>query len=230
MVTLEAVDGQRQPAGVDGDAAGSGGRFDRAAEPDGEEGEAGAAAGAGRGRRRMDASSVPANPEAYGLYMRSSRFRTMPGRTRMRSRCWRRRCSSIPNYAPAWEALGHRYYYDAVYSGGGDDGYRRSSGAYRKALALEPGRTDAAGSLAINLADTGNLEKGLEDARALVRRRPDNAFAHFSLGYVARYAGCWTMRSRSATRRWRSIPRISTGARARLRFLRRGKRRGRWSI
>ena len=24
-----------------------------------------------------------------------------------------------PNYAPAWEALGRRYYFDAIYSGGG---------------------------------------------------------------------------------------------------------------
>ena len=56
-------------------------------------------------------------------------------------------------------------------------------------MALEPGRTDAAGSLAINLADTQNVGKGLEDARDLVRRRPDSAFAHFSLAYVARYAG-----------------------------------------
>ena len=57
--------------------------------------------------------------------------------------------------------LGHRYYYDAIYSGGGAEGYQRSNAAYRKALALEPGRSDAAGSLAINLAETGNLDKAL---------------------------------------------------------------------
>ena len=45
----------------------------------------------------------------------------------------------IPNYAPTWEALGHRYYYDAVYSGGGPEGYQRSNAAYQKALALDRG-------------------------------------------------------------------------------------------
>jgi eukaryotic-like serine/threonine-protein kinase len=137
----------------------------------------------------MDAGSVPANPEAYGLYMRSSQIPHDVGPNKDAIAMLEKAVQLDPNYAPAWEALGHRYYYDAVYSGGGADGYQRSSGAYRKALALEPGRTDAAGSLAINLADTGNLEKGLEDAHALVKRRPDNAFAHFSLAYVLRYAG-----------------------------------------
>ncbi|MGC2248787.1 MAG: protein kinase [Terriglobales bacterium] len=137
----------------------------------------------------MDAGSVPANPEAYGLYMRSSQIPHDVGPNKDAIAMLEKAVQLDPNYAPAWEALGHRYYYDAVYSGGGADGYQRSSGAYRKALALEPGRTDAAGSLAINLADTGNLQKGLEDARALVKRRPDNAFAHFSLAYVLRYAG-----------------------------------------
>ena len=143
----------------------------------------------GVGGGGVEEGSVPANPEAYDLYMRSSAIPHDVGPNKDAIAMLEKAVKLDPNYAPAWEALGHRYYYDAVYSGGGADGYQRSSAAYRKALALEPGRTDAAGSLAINQADTGNLEKGLEDARALVKRRPDNAFAHFSLAYVLRYAG-----------------------------------------
>jgi TolB-like protein/tRNA A-37 threonylcarbamoyl transferase component Bud32 len=137
----------------------------------------------------MEESSVPVNPEAYHLYMQSAAIPRDVGPNKDAITMLEKAVKLDPNYAPAWEALGHRYYYDAVYSGGGPEGYERSNGAYRKALALEPGRTDAAGSLAINLADTGNLEKALEDARALVKRRPDVAFAHFSLAYVLRYAG-----------------------------------------
>jgi tetratricopeptide (TPR) repeat protein len=43
--------------------------------------------------------------------------------------------------------------------------------------------------LATNLVETGNLDKAYEDARVLVKRRPDNAFAHYSLAYVLRYVG-----------------------------------------
>jgi len=35
----------------------------------------------------------------------------------------------------------------------------------------------------------GRLDKAYRDARDLVARRPDNAFAHYSLAYVLRYAG-----------------------------------------
>jgi TolB-like protein/tRNA A-37 threonylcarbamoyl transferase component Bud32 len=137
----------------------------------------------------MEESSAPVNPEAYHLYMQSTAIPHDAGPNKDAITMLEKAVKLDPNYAPAWEALGHRYYYDAVYSGGGTDGYSKSNSAYQHALTIEPGRTDAAGSLAINLADTGNLEKGLDDARALVKRRPDNAFAHFSLAYVLRYAG-----------------------------------------
>jgi lipoprotein NlpI len=94
-----------------------------------------------------------------------------------------------PNYAPAWEALGRRYYFDAAYSDGGDAAYQRSNAAYRRALSIEPGRVSAAGLLAGNEAEGGNLDRAYDDARTLVRKRPDAAFAHFSMSYVLRYAG-----------------------------------------
>jgi eukaryotic-like serine/threonine-protein kinase len=134
-------------------------------------------------------SSVPVNPEAYRLYMQSTAIPHDVGPNKDAIAMLEKAVKLDPNYAPAWETLGHRYYYDAVYSGGGAEGYEHSTAAYQRALVIEPGLTDAAGSLAINLADTGNLEKALEDARALVKRRPENAFAHFSLAYVLRYAG-----------------------------------------
>ena len=139
--------------------------------------------------RSMEASSTPANREAYDLYLRSAAIPHDAGPNKDAIAMLEKAVQLDANYAPAWEALGHRYYYDAVYSGGGAEGYEHSNAAYQRALALEPGRANAAGSLATNLADTGNLEKAYEDARELVRRRPDNAFAHFSLAYVLRYAG-----------------------------------------
>jgi eukaryotic-like serine/threonine-protein kinase len=137
----------------------------------------------------LEESSAPANQEAYDLYMRSKAIPRDAGPNKDAIAMLEKAVTLDPKYAPAWEALGHRYYYDAVYGESGLKGYESSNAAYQKALAIEPGRTDAAGSLAINLADTENVGKGLEDARELVRRRPDSAFAHFSLAYVARYAG-----------------------------------------
>jgi len=137
----------------------------------------------------IETSTAPANTEGYGLYMRSLSVPHDAEPNEEAIRMLERAVSLDPNYAPAWEALGRRYYFDATYSGGGSAQYDHSNAAYRKALNLEPGRVTAAGFLATNEADAGNLTKAYQDARDLVARRPDSAMAHLSFGYVLRYAG-----------------------------------------
>ncbi|HUM04660.1 MAG TPA: protein kinase [Terriglobales bacterium] len=137
----------------------------------------------------VDVSTAPGNTEGYDLYLRSLSVSHDPGPNKDGIRMLERAVSLDPNYAPAWEALGRRYYFDAIYSGGGAAQYDRSNAAYRKALSLEPGRVSAAGFLATNEVETGNLDKAYQNARDLVARRPDNAIAHYSLAYVLRYAG-----------------------------------------
>jgi hypothetical protein len=137
----------------------------------------------------VETSSAPANREGYGLYLRSV---SMPhdGAVNKDAIAMLERAVGLdPNYAPAWEALGRRRYFDAIYSGGGAAGYERSNAAYQRALAIEPGRVSAAGFLAANEVETGNLDRAYQDTRALVAKRPDNATAHYSLAYVSRYAG-----------------------------------------
>jgi len=143
----------------------------------------------GVARGAVETSSAPANRDAYDLYLRSV---AMPhdGAANMEAIAMLERAVGLDsNYAPAWEALGRRRYFDAIYSGGGAAGYQRSNAAYQRALSLEPGRVGAAGFLAANEVETGTLDKAYEDARALVQKRPDSAYAHYSLAYVLRYAG-----------------------------------------
>jgi TolB-like protein len=143
----------------------------------------------GVARTSLEASSTPQNTEGYDWYLRSLPVLHDPQPNKEAIAMLERSLKLDPNYAPAWEALGRRYYFDAIYSGGGAAQYDRSNDAYRKALALEPGRVRAAGFLATNEVEVGHLEKAYQDARDLVARRPDNAFAHYSLAYVLRYAG-----------------------------------------
>ncbi len=143
----------------------------------------------GVAREAVETSSAPANREAYDLYLRSV---AMPhdGEANKEAIAMLERAVGLDsNYAPAWEALGRRRYFDAIYSGGGAAGYQRSNAAYQRAISLEPGRVGAAGFLAANEVETGNLDKAYDDARALVQKRPDNAYAHYSLAYVLRYTG-----------------------------------------
>ncbi len=147
----------------------------------------------GIARAAVETSSVPANREGYDLYLRTASMSHEGAVNKEAIGRLERVVVLDPNYAPGWEALGRRYYFDAIYSGGGAPGYQRSNTAYQHALSLEPGRVSAAGFLAANEVETGNLDKAYSDASALVKRRPDNAIAHYSLAYVLRYAGLLDM-------------------------------------
>jgi TolB-like protein/tetratricopeptide (TPR) repeat protein len=94
-----------------------------------------------------------------------------------------------PGYAPAWDALGIRYYYDSYYGGGGEEMFQRSNAAYEKALALDPNLVGAASHLITNRVERGELGRAYDAATDLVRRSPQSADAHFALSYVLRYAG-----------------------------------------
>jgi eukaryotic-like serine/threonine-protein kinase len=87
----------------------------------------------------------PKNPEAYDLYLRSMGASHDPGPNRQAIRMLQRATTLDPNYAPAWEDLGLRYYYDSTYSDGGEEMFQRSNTAYEQALRLDPNRIMAAG-------------------------------------------------------------------------------------
>jgi serine/threonine protein kinase len=137
----------------------------------------------------LETSSAPASSTGYDLYLRSVSASHDGAANKEAIAMLERSVGLDPNYAPAWEALGRRYYFDAIYSGGGASGYQHSNAAYQRALSLEPGRVSAAGFLATNEVEAGTLDKAYADAKELVKRRPDSAFAHYSLAYVLRYAG-----------------------------------------
>jgi len=134
-------------------------------------------------------ASAPANAEGYTLFLQSIAMAHDGAGNKQAIAVLERAMRLDPNYAAAWEALGRRSYFEAAYSDGGDAAFQRSNQAYKRALELEPGRVIAAGLLANNEAVGGDLDKAYNDAQALVQKRPDAAFAHFSLAYVLRYAG-----------------------------------------
>ena len=94
-----------------------------------------------------------------------------------------------PTYAPAWQALGIRYYYDSQYSSGSDEAFQKSNSSCERALTLDPNLSLAAAQLITNRVERGDLTKANAEARAMVKRHPQSAQAHFTLGYVYRYAG-----------------------------------------
>jgi serine/threonine protein kinase len=135
------------------------------------------------------AASRPKNQEAYDLYLRSIAVPhdAAPNKEAIKMLEWA--VGIDPSYAPAWEALGQRYYFDSLFGGGGEEKFQRSNSSYERAVTLDPNRVMAASSLITNRVERGELGRAYDAATDLVRRRPQSADAHFALSYVLRYAG-----------------------------------------
>jgi eukaryotic-like serine/threonine-protein kinase len=143
----------------------------------------------GAGDNSAEAGTHPRNEEAYDLYLRSVSLPHEAVPNKEAIGMLERAVGLDATYAPAWRALGERYYYDSHYSDGGEAMFQRSTAAQERALALDPDYSDAASLLISNRVERGELGKAYKDAKALVARHPENAMAHFALGYVLRYGG-----------------------------------------
>jgi len=143
----------------------------------------------GAGGESAETGTRPKNEEAYDLYLRSVSLPHDSTPNKDAIAMLERAVGMDPTYAPAWRALGERYYYDAHYSDGGAAMFERSTAAHERALALDPDFSEAAGQLITNRVERGELAKAYKDAKALVARHPESAMAHFALSYVLRYGG-----------------------------------------
>jgi eukaryotic-like serine/threonine-protein kinase len=137
----------------------------------------------------LETSTRPKNSQAYDIYLRTVAMPRDPVPNKAAIPMLEQAVAADPSYAPAWEALGMRYYYDATYSNGGEEAYQHSNAAFERAVNLDPNRTFAASNLITNRVERGELGKAYKEAREMVRRRPESAQAHFTLAYVLRYAG-----------------------------------------
>jgi TolB-like protein len=143
----------------------------------------GAASGAAEG------STQPKNPEAYDLYLRSAALPRDGEPNKRAIQMLERAVGLDGSYAPAWGALADRYYFDGTYSDGGSAALVRARDAGQRALDLEPNLPEAAQRLIVLRVESGDLNGAWDEASAVLRRRPDSAWAHFGLAYLLRYVG-----------------------------------------
>jgi tetratricopeptide (TPR) repeat protein len=94
-----------------------------------------------------------------------------------------------PNYAPAWAHLGRAYTTNASLQYGGREDYEKAQAAYEKAIALNPSLVEPRIYLSNLLTDTGRVEQAVPLLRPVLRDNPNNAEAHWELGYAYRFGG-----------------------------------------
>jgi len=134
-------------------------------------------------------ATPPKNPEAYDLFLRASALSRDPAPSKQAIPMLERAVTLDPLYAPAWNELGNRYYFDGEYSDGGPRAFERARSAMERALSIDPSFPEAAANLVLLQVEGGDLGGALEKASDLLRRQSDSARAHFTLAYVQRYAG-----------------------------------------
>jgi eukaryotic-like serine/threonine-protein kinase len=136
-----------------------------------------------------ESGSQPRSEEGYDLFLRSAAVPNDPLPNKEGIKMLERAVGLDPSYAPAWEALGQRYYFDAAYSDGAQAAFDRSNAALERAKTLDPNLVSAVVTLATNWVERGELEKAYTEVAQLLKRRPEYGYAHFALSYVLRYAG-----------------------------------------
>ena len=137
----------------------------------------------------IGSATIPHDATAYDLYLRGSALPHDAAPNSTAVTMLERSVETDPKFAPAWDALGLRYYYESQYSAGGQEALQKSAAAYEKALALDRNLISSAAHLLRLRSEAGETAKAYKEALDLVKRRPENAQAHFTLAYALRYAG-----------------------------------------
>ncbi len=133
--------------------------------------------------------STPIHDEAYQLYLRSLAIPQQPKATERAIEMLERVVALEPEFAPAWEALGTRYYDSGTWYTGAEPARQKSLAAYRKALELDPDRILSARQIVTSRAETGDLEGAYQDAHRLLEHFGPGSETHFTISYVYRYGG-----------------------------------------
>jgi len=133
--------------------------------------------------------SSPAHDDAYQLYLRSLAIPQQPQTGLQAIEMLERAVTIEPQFAPAWQALGTRYYAYGTWWEGGKEAREKSLAAHRRALEADPNYIDAARNVVTHRAESGDLEGAYQDARRLLNQFGPGSETHFTLSYVYRYGG-----------------------------------------
>jgi serine/threonine protein kinase len=129
----------------------------------------------------------PKSQEAYELYLRSRNIGYTTAKEAIA--VLEKSVALDPGYAPAWVALGERYYNDADAGGGGDAMYNKSVAAFERAHQLDPELLSASTWLIANRISYEDLAVSFAQIRELAQKRPRSADVHLLSAQALRAAG-----------------------------------------
>jgi TolB-like protein len=145
---------------------------------------------------------IPVNPLAYEYYLRSISYPFTNEGDRMAIEMLNQSIELDTTYAPAYAQLADRMRRLVLYELHDQEELKVAENLFLKAISLSKDNMFALANLAALYAETSRAEKAVGVIQQLMEINPNNAEAHFSLGYIYRYAG---MNSESVTEMEKAI-------------------------
>lgn len=141
------------------------------------------------GAHAVTPGPAPVHAEAYRLYLRSLEMPQQPKATDRAIEMLERAVTLEPQFAPAWHALGLRYYAWGTWHEGGQAAREKSVAAHRRALEIDPELISAARSIVTARTETRDLAAAYAEGRRLLDHFGPGADTYFTLSYIYRYGG-----------------------------------------
>ncbi len=132
---------------------------------------------------------IPVNPLAYEYYLRSISYPLSNEGDQLAIKMLNKSIELDSGYAPAYNQLGDRIHRLSIYGLPNPEEPKRAENLYLKALSLNEELIGALSNLAMLYTETARIGEAVDIVRKMLDINLNNAEAHFSLGYIYRYAG-----------------------------------------
>ena len=139
-------------------------------------------------RDRMQAD-VPKDALAYEYYLRAISYPITLEGDQLAIEMLKKSIKLDSSYAPAYSELGFRIGHTANSAMLGNKEHRKAEDAFRKALSLNKNLLTTLWYLSLHYTEIGKSEEAAELINQMFRVTPNNAMAHYALGYLYRYTG-----------------------------------------
>ncbi len=139
--------------------------------------------------KRQLRTDVPNNPLAYEYYLKAISYTLTNEEAHIAVSMVKKSLELDPDFAPAYSELGYRYQILASYDINERKRINDSEKNYRKALSINMELLSALNGLASIYTEQGKSLEAIELIKKALKINPNNAEAHFWLGYIFRYTG-----------------------------------------
>ena len=133
--------------------------------------------------------SIPVNPLAFEYYLRSISYPLINTGDQLAIEMLKNSIELDSLYAPSYAELGFRIQRLTQFALKDPENTKLAEKYYLKALSINEELLSALGNLAMLYAEINKTSEAVGLTRKMLDINPNNASAHFSLGYIYRYAG-----------------------------------------